>query len=237
MLHRYLVLTIVATCALTTSVRAAEERTLASVAAADGFTYAWLPTESAVVLTRPGVRIVLRPGRLFYEVNNATPVADRAPTFNGTDLLISPALADRLYDVSRQYSNPTPPRANVSVPTAAALSPAVVKPLTIALKEIVGRTALLLTGTATPNSSVAIELTSEISKDLPIILIRRTTVLVNASGSYSIEMSYGPDAHKHSTITASATSVAIAEPAIAHVVIDGTPTGVTSSMLDEWPKN
>src|SRR5476651_1939292 len=104
MIQRVLVFTFAATCALTSSVYASDERALASVAVADGFTYAWLPTEGAVVLTRPGVRVVLRPGRLFYEVNNATPIADRAPTFNGDDLMISPALAARLHEISQQHA-------------------------------------------------------------------------------------------------------------------------------------
>jgi hypothetical protein len=235
LIHRFLVFTFAATCALTSSVRASDERALASVAAADGFTYAWLPTEGAVVLTRPGVRIVLRPGRLFYEVNNATPIADRAPTFDGEDLLISPELAKRIHEISLQHATSV---STTVAPAAFAAQrnsgPAL--PLTVALRLVPGRLALAVGGTGTPNTSITITLRGEISNDLPNVLIRRTTVAVDAAGTYSIEMSYGPDAHSRTTLTATAASATGTDHAIAHVFVDGTPTAVPSSGIDEWPK-
>jgi len=230
------VFTFAATCALTSSVSASDERALASVAAADGFTYAWMPTEGAVVLTRPGIRVVLRPGRLFYEVNNATPIADRAPTFNGEDLMISPALAARLYEISQQHvtiSSTNLAPAALAVQRTAGIS----RPITIAAQVIPGRLALALSGNGTPNTSITITLTGEMSRELPILLIRRTTVAVDASGTYSIQMGYGPDAHQRTTITATAASATGTDHAIAHILVDGVPTGVTSSGLDDWPKN
>ena len=236
MIQRLLVFTFAATCALTSSVSASDERALASVAAADGFTYAWMPTEGAVVLTRPGIRVVLRPGRLFYEVNNATPIADRAPTFNGEDLMISPALAARLYEISQQHvtiSSTNLAPAALAVQRTAGIS----RPITIAAQVIPGRLALALSGNGTPNTSITITLTGEMSRELPILLIRRTTVAVDASGTYSIQMGYGPDAHQRTTITATAASATGTDHAIAHILVDGVPTGVTSSGLDDWPKN
>jgi hypothetical protein len=195
-----------------------------------------MPTEGAVVLTRPGIRVVLRPGRLFYEVNNATPIADRAPTFNGEDLMISPALAARLYEISQQHvtiSSTNLAPAALAVQRTAGIS----RPITIAAQVIPGRLALALSGNGTPNTSITITLTGEMSRELPILLIRRTTVAVDASGTYSIQMGYGPDAHQRTTITATAASATGTDHAIAHILVDGVPTGVTSSGLDDWPKN
>jgi hypothetical protein len=212
-------------------VNASDERALASVAAAEGFTYAWLPTESGVTLTRPGVRVVLYPGRLFYEVNNATPIADRAPTFNGEDLMISPALAARLQQIASEYGSST--AAPAVVERAAGMS----RPVTIAAHLVSGRMALALDGTGTPGTSVTITLTGEISEDLPVVLIRRATVPVGADGSYSIEMGYGPDAHPKTTVTATATSQSGTDRAVTHVLVDFSPNGATSSALDVWPKD
>jgi hypothetical protein len=233
-----LVFTFAATCALTSSVSASDDRALAGVAAADGFTYAWLPTESGVVLTRPGLRVVLRAGRVFYEVNNATPIADRAPTFNGEDLMISPALATRLREISQRASSTQALGPDASTaPAAIARVAGIPRPITIAAHAVPGRLALAVSGNGTPNTSITITLTGSFSKDLPIVLIRRTTVATDASGSYSVEMGYGPDAHPGTTIIATASSAAGTDHAVARVAVDGSPTGVPSSALDEWPKN
>lgn len=238
MINRLLVFTFAATCALTTSVNASDDRALAGVAAADGFTYAWLPTEAGVVLTRPGIRVVLRPGRFFYEVNNATPIADRAPTFNGEDLLISPALVARLAQIAQHASADAASAANTTAaPAVVVRAPGVPRPITIAAKLVPGRTALAISGNGTPNTTITIVLAGEISKDLPVVKIRRATAAVDANGAYSLEMGYGPDAHQRTTITATAASATGTDHAVAHIVVDESPTGVSSSALDDWPKN
>ena len=238
MINRFLVFTLAATCALTTSVGASDDRALASVAAADGFTYTWLPTEAGVVLTRPGIRVVLHPGRLFYEVNSATPIADRAPTFDGEDLLISPALAARLHEIAKHASsNAAFAPGSTTAPAAVVGTPGVSRPITIGAKQVPGRMALAISGNGTPTTSITITLTGEISTELPVVLIRRTTVAVDANGTYLVQMGYGPDVHQRTTITATAASVTGTDNAIAHIVVDSSPTGVTSSALDDWPKN
>ena len=230
MIQRFLVFTFAATCALTSSVYASDDRALASIAAADGFTYAWLPTEGGVMLTRPGVRVVLRPGRLSYEVNNATPIADRAPTFNGDDLMISPALAARLHELAAEHVT------TIAAPAPLERVQGISRPVTIATRLVPGRLALIASGSGTPYTSLTITLTGEISSDLPIVTIRRSTVPVDASGTYSIEMGYGPDAHPGTKITATVASATGTDHATAHLVVDGS-TGVTATSLDAWPKN
>ena len=231
MIHRLIVLTFAFTCALTSSVNASSDRALASVAAADGYTYAWLPTESGVTLTRPGIRVVLYVGRRFYEVNNATPIADRAPTFDGEDLRISPALAARLDRIASEDASPTTAPAVVERPTGLA------RPLTIAASLVPGRMALALNGSGTPGTSITITLTGEISEDLPIVLIRRSTVMVGTDGSYSVQMGYGPDAHAKTAITVTAISASGTDRAVARVLVDFSPNGTTSSGMDGWPKD
>jgi hypothetical protein len=182
------------------------------------------------MLTRPGIRVVLRPGRLFYEVNNATPIADRAPTFNGDDLMISPALAARLHEIAAEHDP------SIAVPAAFERVPGISRPVTIAVTPVPGRLALTVSGNGTPNTSITITLTGEMSSDLPIILIRRSTVALDASGTYSIQMGYGPDAHPGTKITATVASATGTDHAMTHVIVDGS-TGVTATSLDAWPKN
>jgi hypothetical protein len=238
LIQRYIALTFIAALALPMAASANDERSLLSVAAADGYTYAWLPTEAGVVLTLPGVRVVLRSGRLFYEVNNQTPIADRAPIDNGDDLLISPALAAHLDEIAQRNASMNG--------TGSALRPNRLsnervysgppRPVTIAAKLIPQRFALALSGTGTPYSTLSITLTGAISKDLPIVTIRRATVTVDANGVYAIQMGYGPDAHQRMLLTATAASAAGAD-AVAHIAVDGEPNGIPATGLDDWPKN
>src|SRR5438552_7990943 len=69
---------------------------LASVAARDGYAYQWQPGRSSVVLSRPGIVVVLRPGESVYQENNQTAVADQSPSYSHGDLYVTPALANRL---------------------------------------------------------------------------------------------------------------------------------------------
>jgi hypothetical protein len=238
LIQRYIALTFIATCALSTSAYASDDRSLSSVAAADGYSYSWLPTEAGVVLTRPGIRVVLRSGRLFYEVNNATPIADRAPAYNGEDLMISPALAARLGEIAQRASfssdaQPVRKPAHVASERASGTS----RPVTVSTKLIPQRFALALSGTGTPNTTLVVTLTGEISRDLPVVTIRRAVVAVDANGTYAIEMLYGPDAHQRMLVTATVTSANGTDRAVAHIAVDGEPNAITSTGLDDWPKN
>ena len=238
MIQRYVAFTFIAALALTTSASASEERALLSVAAADGYSYAWLPTEAGVVLTLPGVRVVLRSGRLFYEVNNKTPIADRAPIYNGEDLMISPALAARLDEIA-QRNGSTQGNGSALQPIRIQTQRAYTgpqRPVTIAAKLIPQRSALALSGTGTPYSTLTITLTGDISKDVPIVTIRRATVTVDASGTYFIEMRYGPDTHQRTLLTATVAPATGAD-AVAHISVDGDPSDIPSTGLDDWPKN
>jgi hypothetical protein len=189
LIQRYIALTFIATCALSTAAYANDDRSLSSVAAADGYSYSWLPTEAGVVLTRPGLRVVLRSGRLFYEVNNATPIADRAPVSNGDDLMISPALAARLGEIAQRASLSSDVEPfHKAVRVASARVSGTPRPVTVTTKLIPQRFAVAVSGTGTPNTTLTVTLTGEISRDLPVVTIRRAVATVAANGTYAIEM-------------------------------------------------
>ena len=235
MIARSIIIGLAAISMSTHAVSAGEERTLTSVAAADGYTFEWLPTEGGAVLTRPGVRIVLRADRLFYEVNNATPIADRAPEFDGEDLRISPALAERLRQIALRTAAAAPnPLETVRIASGTA---ATARPLTIDAKQVPGRLALALSGSGTPNAVIAITLTAEMSSELPVVTIRRSTLTVGSDGTYATAVGYGLYIHKGTRLSASAAYASGSGRAVAHVLVNGEVTGVDSTSLDDFPKN
>src|SRR5690349_12498981 len=59
---------------------------VAAVAAHSGYTYRWSTQGSVLVLSRPGIVVVLRPGEQVYQVNDHDEVADAAPSYSQGDL-------------------------------------------------------------------------------------------------------------------------------------------------------
>lgn len=211
---------------------------LTTVAAQNGFTYQWIPTEAGAMLARPGVRIVIRAGRLFYEVNNATPVADVAPRFDGRDLVISEKLAEHLREIARKYPNPEANgMSDVASGDAPVEKPADVIPTALSLhaRQIPGREAIAYRGSGPAGVAVTITVTGEISTDLPIVVLARKTVTTATDGSFSAEVEYGQESHMRTTIAATATTLSGASSAEARVLVGVTSPQIKSG-LDDWPK-
>jgi hypothetical protein len=226
------------TLALTVCVRADEGMRLSTVAAENGFTFEWIPTEAGAMLARPGVRIVIRAGRLFYEVNNATPIADSAPRFDGRDLVISPRLAEHLREIARKYASLALERPETTPRQAAGKdsSNAATGALTLKARQIPGRDAIELRGTGPANVPVTITLRGEISTDLPVVVLSRKIINTTNDGSFSAEVEFGQDSHLRTTIDATATTLSGASAAEARVVIGTASPQIKSSGLDDWPK-
>lgn len=215
---------------------AADSNRLAKLAAVSGYTYEWLATESGVSLQRPGVIIVLHAGYPLYEVNGTPIQADRPPRFENGDLVVSPALAQRLRRIAISH-----PRFEGSTPIAAlppgaqhATPAAPSGAITLHMKQIQGREALLLSGTAAANDAITITLTGELSNDLPSVILNRYTVMTADDGSYSLSAGIGQQTHRGTTIAASAKSSTGATSAVARIVVDAPNFGVNSS-LDRFP--
>src|SRR5450755_961491 len=162
------------TLALNVPAGADQGARLITVAAENGFTYQWIPTEAGAMLARPGVRIIIRAGRLYYDVNDATPIADSAPRFDGRDLIISPRLAEHLRELARKYPYPAaepsgsiPGDAPVKAPAGA---------LTLHALAIPGRDALALRGTGPVNAPLTLTLTAEVSTDMPVLVLSRKII-------------------------------------------------------------
>jgi hypothetical protein len=228
-----------ATLALTVSAQAGQGVRLATVAAEDGFTYQWLPAEAGAVLARPGVRVVIRAGRLYYEVNDATPIADSAPRFDGRDIVISPKLAEHLRLIALKYRRQDSDRHEMALSgsePAAQDANFAEGPLTLSARAIPGREAIALRGTAPANAPLVITLRSEVSTDLPIVVLSRKDITSTTDGSFSAEVEYGQESHVRTAIVATVTTLSGASSAAAKVIVGLPSPQIKSSGLDDWPK-
>jgi hypothetical protein len=226
--NRFASLIVMCGFALTASAGAAQTLRLSTVAAAYGYTYQWMTNGAAATLARPGVRIVIRAGRAFYEVNDATPVADVAPSFDGRDLVISQALAEHLRLIALKYPYPA------AIPPAAPPQ-AVTGALTITAKQIPGRDALVVSGTGPVNIPVMITLLGQLSADIPTVTLLKKTVMTTTDGNYSAEVYYGQDTHVGTFLAATATSVDGVTSAATRVTIGIPSAGFNASAFDYWP--
>ena len=226
------------TLALTVCAQADQGLRLATVAAEDGFTYQWMPAEAGAVLSRPGVSVVIRTGCLFYEVNNATPIADSAPRFDGRDIIISQKLAEHLRLIAAKYAISANKDRVVSLPNSApvgAAPKAVEGPLTLQARLIPGREAVALRGTAPAGAPLSITLRGELSTDLPVAVLSRKDITTATDGTFSAEVYYGQQSAVRTTLVATAATLSGASSAEARVQIGVPSPQIKSSGLDEWP--
>jgi hypothetical protein len=202
---------------------------LARVAAELGYSYAWLPGEAAVSLTRPGVVVVFRAGEQLYRVGDRVISADRAPEFDGTDLVISPATVGALRSIALAFPVPPPPRLAPAPATSASGA------LTVDMNQVPGRDAVAIHGLGPPDLPITITLTGELSKDLPIVVLSRTSVRTGSDGTFDTVIGTAAGTPVGTFLVATATSLPGVTPASKRIVV--APTTVRlHSPLDDFPK-
>lgn len=202
---------------------------LARVAAENGYTYAWLAGEGAVSLSRPGVVVVLRAGQKLYRVGDRVISADRAPYYDGTDLVVSAAVAANLRRLAQAYPVSPPPFAP---PTQTA---AVTGSLSVEARQVAGRDAIAISGRGPADAPVYVTLTGEISRDLPVVVLSRVVTRVKADGTYGAEVGISSAPPPDTVVIATVTSVTGVKPSSARVVLKATSPTITSP-LDKLPQ-
>jgi hypothetical protein len=221
------------TLALTVCAQADGGLRLATVAAEDGFTYQWMPAEAGAILSRPGVSVVIRTGRLFYEVNNATPIADSAPRYDGRDIIISQKLAEHLRLIAAKYAIRDNKDRIVALPDGA---PSKAEgPLTMQARLIPGREVVALRGTAPAGATLTITLRGELSTDTPVVVLSRKDITTATDGTFSAEVYYGQQSAVRTTLVATAATLSGASSAEARVQIGIPSPQIKGSGLDDWP--
>jgi hypothetical protein len=208
-------LAILGTLPLATSAQTGHWVSLASIARADHYVMRWLGPERSVSLSRDGIVIVLRPGSVLYDVNSRQEIADAAPVAtDGGDMHVSRNLARRL----TALANATDPRDPAA--GAAANADVVAGTLVVSARQLKGRHALLVQGSATPNARVTLTLLASIAPDIPTSVLQRADVATDTNGRFAAVVSLAPDYWDGSMLTVVATSGA-AVPATTRLVLDG----------------
>jgi hypothetical protein len=202
---------------------------LARIAAESGYSYAFLAGEGAVSLSRPGVVVVLRAGQKLYRVGDRIVAADRPPTYDGTDLVVSPAVATYLRQLAQAYPI-APPPAGTPTPAAAATGT-----LTVEVRQIAGRDALAVRGGGPAGVPVTVTLTAEISRDLPVVVLSRVTTRIAPDGTYAADIGISAGPPRDTTIIATVTSLPGVKSANARVALKATSADVDSP-LDKLPQ-
>jgi hypothetical protein len=210
---------------------AAQERSvpLARVAAETGYTYAWLSGEAAVSLSRPGVVVVFRAGEQLYRVGDRMISADRAPEFDGTDLVVSPATVAALRSIALAFPVPPPPRVTPAPATSASGA------LTVDVAQIPGHEQVAVRGRGPANLPITITLTGEISEDVPVVVLSRTVAHTGPDGTFEAVIGISVSPSPGNTIIATATSLPGVTPASKRITVVPTSLGVDSPM-DKMPQ-
>jgi hypothetical protein len=226
----------------------ARDYSLASVAAALGYTYAYLGPEDAVALSRPGVTIVIRPGERLYDVNDDTEAIDGpAPRFERSDLLVSDAFVVRLRQIAQRYPVQPGDRTVTAVtkPLPGALLSQANEPSTaqatgaigdLSVRQVPGTQKLAVSGKAPPNLPITLTLVGAFSAEIPDVVLSRTTVTSDASGSFEKTLSIAPGYFRGALLTLVASSVSGVTSASEQLEAKA-PNGTTPIPADEVPKS
>jgi hypothetical protein len=211
------------------AVAAEQSIPLARVAAENGYAYAWLASEGAVSLSRPGVVVVLRAGQKLYRIGDRVISADRAPYYDGTDLVVSPAVAANLRRLAQMFPISSPPFAP---PTQTA---AVTGSLSVEARQVAGRDAIAVSGRGPADAPVLITLTGEVSRDLPVVVLSRVATRVKPDGTYEADIGITSAPPRETVVIATVTSVTGVKSSSARVVLKTTSPAVNSP-LDKLPQ-
>lgn len=196
---------------------------LHSVAVRAGYAYHWSMPGSAVVLSRPGTVIVLRPGAMVYQVNDHAEVTNEAPSYSRGDLYVTPALAKHLTALARRYS----PAAAPSAETAGSADSPAHGSLSLEARQLQGAEAISIEGSAPVNAPVTITLLATMSPDLPTVVVSRHDVVTDATGRFGAVIPIASAYERGTLLTVVATSAPGVASASAHLVTDAPNSGAS----------
>jgi len=202
----------------------AQQREAASmVAAHSGYAYEWSTQGSVLVLRRPGIVVVLRPGSRLYQVNDHSEVANEAPSYLQGDLYMTAQLAAHLEALARRLS-PTAARGAESVSTAD--DPAHGS-ITLEARQLQGAEAIDVEGSAPAGVPVTITLLAVVSSDLPTIVVSRHDVVTDVNGRFGAVVPIASAYERGTLLRVLATSSSGVASASAQLVTEAPNNGVT----------
>ena len=196
---------------------------LHDVAARAGYGYHWSNPGSAVVLSRPGTVIVLRPGAPVYQVNDHAEVTDEAPSYSRGDLYVTQALAKHLTALARRYSPAAAPGAETAGDSTAEAHGSI----SLEARQLQGAEAISIDGNAPSGSQVTVTLLATVSPEVPTIVVSRHDVVTDATGRFGAVIPIASAYERGTLLTIVATSSSGAASASAHLVTDAPNAGAS----------
>lgn len=140
----------------------------------------------SVLLSRPGVTVVLRPGNHLYTVNGRVESISPAPQMHGGMLYVPAALLAELRRIAA--ATPLPSRLVMQrMPT-----PQFSGKLMLNLAQIPGQNALKASGTGPADAPLRFSLTATLSRDLPVVFLGDARGRVGADGRFSTTLELAP---------------------------------------------
>lgn len=204
-------------------VAAQQREAVAAVAAHSGYAYQWAPQRSVLVLSRPGMVVVLRPGSQVYEVNDQDEVTDAAPSYSRGDLYVTPSLAAHLEALARRLS-PTAAHSAEMLSPAQAAAPG---SITMEARQLQGAEAIDVNGSAPAGAPVTITLLAVVSSDIPTIVVSRNDVVTDANGRFNAIIPIASAYERGTLLRVVATSTPGVATATSQLVMDAPNNGVT----------
>jgi len=208
---------------------------LARIAPQLGYSYAWIASESAVALTRPGVYVLIRTGNPLYDVNDSVESTTQIPQYRNNDIYIGPSLVARLRSLA---GNAVASHPSTSIPAARSLiaSAPVHGSLTVIVSPTHTADAVIVEGTGPPSVPLTITLTADISREIPRVLLSRTYAETDKDGNFTARLSTAPLYVQKSTIHVAVTSlVGISEADTSFAVSQ--PNAGIAHPVDELPRD
>lgn len=208
---------------------------LARLAPELGYTYTWIASESAVVLTRPGVYVLVRTGNPLYDVNESVESTVVPPQYRDNDIYVGSALVARL----RALALKDAPRAVRAEPFGAAPAAAAAPPagsLTLSATPTGVSDVVTVSGSGPANVPLTITLSADIARDLPRVVLSRTKTGTDGAGKFSIAIPTAPLHFQGSLVLVSATSLPGVREAQTSFVL-GPPSPGIAHPVDELPRD
>jgi hypothetical protein len=205
---------------------------LAHLAPALGYSYTWIGSESAVALTRPGLYILVRTGNQLYDVNNSIETTAQPPVFRNNDIYVGAALVARLRVLAAKYA----PAHDAGDVARAISAPAPTGALALTAVPTKISDAVIVSGSGPADVPLTITLSADIQRDMPRVLLSRTTIHTDGEGKFSVQISTAPLHLQKSLVLISATSLpGIAEAHTSFIL--GQPSPTIAHPLDELPRD
>ncbi len=209
---------------------AQQREAAATVAAQSGYTHEWSTQGSVLVLSRPGMVVVLRPGSQVYEVNDHDEVADAAPSYERGDLYVTPSLAAHLEALARRISPTAAHNAETVSPAEATAQGSI----TMEARQLQGAEAINVSGSAPTGVPVTLTLLAVVSSDIPTIVVSRNDVVTDANGRFTAIIPIASAYERGTLLRVVATSTSGIASATSQLVMDPPNNGVTVP-LEQMP--